>query len=173
MPVFVPGMPASMELATLAETGSPASLEAMVKTDPNVLYATHVTGVSGKLMPGETVMAEVVFDSTHRWVSIAGMLVHTNDGFAAYQGAVIPTSYGVNTYMAHVWDAGSEANTEACEDVPGVHCADTYDNARNMDGAEGMVLAHPGIHGMGAVPVMYDWRGPVAILNVSAHAMAK
>lgn len=173
MPVFVPGMEASMELATLAETGNPAPLQAMVETDPNVAYATHVTGMSGKVMPGETVMAEVVFDMTHRSVSIAGMLVHTNDGFAAYQGAMIPAGFSTNSYMVHVWDAGSEANTEACADVPGVHCVSSYDNARNMDGAEGMVLTHPGIHGMGDVPVMYDWRGPVAILKVSAYGMSQ
>ena len=173
MPIFRPGMPASMELATLAETGNPAPLQAMVGTDPSVAYATHVTGMSGKVMPGETVTAEVVFDTSHRWVSIAGMLVHTNDAFASYQGAMIPYGIGHNSYMAHVWDAGSEANTEACADVPGVHCVDTYDNARNMDGAEGMVLMHPGIHGMGDVPAMYDWRGPVAMLKVSAHGLTK
>ena len=173
MPVFTPGMAASTELATLAETGNPTSLQALVGTHPNVAYATHVTGVSGKVMPGETVTAEVVFDSLHRWVSIAGMLVHTNDAFASYQGAMIPTRYGYNSYMAHVWDAGSEANTEACADVPGVHCEDTYDNARNTEGAEGMVLMHPGIHGMGDVPAKYDWRGPVATLKVSAHGMTK
>ena len=173
MPIFTPGMAASMELATLAETGNPASLEAMVGTHADVAYATHVTGMSGKVMPGETVTAEIVFDARHKSVSIAGMLVHTNDGFAAYQGARIPTGYEVNSYKVHVWDAGSEANTEACADVPGVHCEDTYDNARNTDGAEGMVLIHPGIHGMGEVPVRYDWRGPVAILKVSAHGMAQ
>ncbi|MDE0125346.1 MAG: spondin domain-containing protein [Bryobacterales bacterium] len=173
MPIFTPGMAASMELATLAETGNPAPLEAMVRTHAAVAYATHVTGMSGKVMPGETVTAEVVFDARHQSVSIAGMLVHTNDAFAAYQGARIPAGYDVNSYKVHVWDAGSEANTEACEDVPGVHCEDTYDNARNMDGAEGMVLIHPGIHGMGDVPVRYDWRGPVAILKVSAHGMAR
>ena len=173
MPIFTPGMPASMELATLAETGNPAPLEAMLGTHPNVAYATHVTGMSGKVMPGETVTAEVVFDRSHRWVSIAGMLVHTNDAFASYQGAMIPYGMGHNSYMVHVWDAGSEANTEACADVPGVHCVDTYDNARNMDGAEGMVLMHSGIHGMGDVPVKYDWRGSVATLKVSAHGLTK
>lgn len=173
MPIFTPGMPASMELATLAETGNPSSLEAMVRTYPNVAYATHVTGVSGKVMPGETVTADIVYDGSHRYVSIAGMLVHTNDAFASYLGAMVPFGKGYNYYMADVWDAGSEANTEACADVPGVHCVDTYDNARNMDGAEGMVLMHSGIHGMGDVPVRYDWRGPVAMVTVSAHGMSK
>ena len=158
-PIFTAGKAASNELATLAETGSPQALEVMLKSDPNVLYATHLTGMSTVIMPGETVTADIVFDFTHLAVSIAGMLVSTNDGFVGYNGAQIPVR-GTNSYIAHAWDAGSEANTEACTDVPGPPCGDS-ENERVTEGAEGIVLIHPGIHGMAGVRARYDWRGPV------------
>ncbi len=158
-PIFTAGKAASNELATLAETGSPQALEALLRTDPNVLYATHLTGVSTVIMPGETVTAEIVFDFSHHAVSIASMLVSTNDGFVGYNGALIPVR-GTNSYFAHAWDAGSEANTEACTDVPGPPCGDA-ENERVTEGAEGLVLIHPGIHAMAGVTTRYDWRGPV------------
>ena len=158
-PIFTAGKTASNELATLAETGSPQALEVMLNSDPNVLYATHLTGMSTVIMPGETVTADIVFDFGNMAVSIAGMLVTTNDGFVGYSGALIPVR-GANSYFAHAWDAGSEANTEACTDLPGPPCGES-ENERVTEGAEGLVLIHPGIHGMAGVTSKYDWRGPV------------
>ena len=166
MPIFVPGLAASNELTTLAETGSPAALEAMLNTEHGILYATHLPGMATVIRPGETVTGEIVFDLAHMAVSIAGMLVSTNDGFVGYTGAEIPLR-GTRHYMAHAWDAGSEANTEACTDVPGPPCAEDTGNARVTDGAEGIVLIHPGIHGTAGVTHKYDWRGPVVMITVS------
>ncbi len=166
-PIFVPGEAASSELATLAETGSPQALQVMLNTDSSVLFATHLAGMSTVIPPGETVSGDIVFDYGHRAVSVAGMLVSTNDAFVAYNGAEIPT-VGTNTYLAHAWDAGSEANTEACTDLPGPPCAEDSGNARVTEDAEGIVFIHRGIHGTGDVtPSRYDWRGPVAKITVS------
>ena len=165
-PIFEPGLPPSAELATLAETGNTQALEAMLNTDHAVLYATHLAGRATIIMPGETVTGEVVFDFASQAVSIAGMLVSTNDGFVGFNGAEIPLR-GTHHYMAYAWDAGSEANTEACTDVPGPACAENSGNARVREGAEGIVLIHPGIHGGGGISPQYDWRGPVAMIEVS------
>ncbi len=166
-PIFVPGEAASNELATLAETGSPQALEAMLNTDPNVLFATYLTGMATVIGPGETVSGDIVFDFGNSSVSIAGMLVSTNDAFVAYNGAEIPT-FGSATYLAHAWDAGSEANTEACADLPGPPCSEDSGNARVTEGAEGFVFIHRGIQGTAEVPpARYDWRGPVAMITVS------
>ena len=167
MPIFVPGEAASNELATLAETGHPQALEVMLRNNPSVLFATHLTGMATVIAPGETVSGDFVFDYGHTAVSFASMLVSTNDAFVAYSGAKIPM-VGANTYMAHAWDAGSEANTEACTDVPGPPCSEDSGNARVTEGAEGIVLIHRGIHGTGDVsPSRYDWRGPIAKITVS------
>lgn len=166
-PIFVPGKAASNELATLAETGSPQALEVMLRNDPSVLFATHLAGTATVIPPGATVSGDFVFDYGHTAVSVASMLVSTNDAFVAYSGAKIPT-VGTHTYLAHAWDAGSEANTEACTDLPGPPCSEDSGNARVTEGAEGIVLIHRGIHGTGDVtPSRYDWRGPVAMITVS------
>ena len=166
-PIFVPGHAASNELATLAETGSPQALEVLLNTDPSVLFATHLAGMATVIRPGETVSGDFVFDFGHTAVSVAGMLVSTNDAFVAYNGAEIPM-FGTNTYLAHAWDAGSEANTEACTDLPGPPCSEDSGNARVTEDAEGLVFIHRGIHGTGDVtPSRYDWRGPVARITVS------
>jgi len=167
MPIFTPGAAASSELATLAETGNPVPLETLLRTDPAVLHATHLTGAATVIMPGETVSADIVFDFHHMSVSIASMLVSTNDAFVGYTGAQIPRSAGYTSYMAHAWDAGSEANTEACSDLPGPPCAEGSGNARVTDGAEGHVFIHPGIRAMADVPTQYDWRGPVARIKIT------
>lgn len=119
MPIFTPGDAASSELATLAETGSPVPLETLLRTDPTVLHATHLTGAATVIMPGETVSGDIVFDLHHMSVSIASMLVSTNDAFVGSSGAQIPSVGGFTAYLAHAWDAGSEANTEACSALPG------------------------------------------------------
>ncbi len=168
-PVYTVGMPASAELASLAEAGSPAALEALVKTDPSVLFATHLvgTGANNKIEPGETVSGDIIFNPAHLAVTIVGMLVSTNDGFMGYSGAEIPYRAAKMHYTAYAWDAGSEANTETCMDVPGPPCSAESGNARHTEGAEGMVLVHPGIHGMADVTRKYDWRGPVATFTIS------
>ncbi len=173
-PVFTPAMPASKELAELAEAGSPAALEAMMNTHPAVLHATHLPGMrpKSKIWPGDTVTADIAFDPGHMAVSIAGMLVSTNDGFVGYQGAEIPL-HGSRHYKAYAWDAGSEANTESCSDVPGPPCSAESGNARVTEGAEGVVLIHPGIHGMSDVTRKYDWRGPMVMFTVSGLGVAE
>ena len=64
-----------------------------------------------------------------------------------------------------VLDAGSEANTEACSDVPGPPCGSVH--ARHTDMAEGVVGLHQGLQGGGDLdPMHYGWHDPVATVSV-------
>jgi hypothetical protein len=57
------------------------------------------------------------------------------------------------------YDAGSEANTELCEHIPGPPCGN---QARMLTGAEGFVHVHRGIHGVGDLnEAAMDWNNPV------------
>ena len=66
----------------------------------------------------------------------------------------------------HVLDAGSEANTEACRDVPGPPCASV--GARHPAMAEGAVSVHQGLTGVGDLdPRVYGWTDPVADVTLT------
>lgn len=67
--------------------------------------------------------------------------------------------------VVRVFDAGSEANTERCDQIPGPPCGSA--GARALEGAEGHVALHGGILGVGDLdPAEWDWRNPV--LEVAA-----
>ena len=97
-------------------------------------------------------------------MSLVGMLANTNDAFYALQGVAGPSA-GAVTYYAVAWDAGSEANNEVCQFVPGPACQHFF--VRATEGAEGFVYVHSGIHGVGdLVPALHDWRNPVAKITI-------
>ncbi len=113
------GAPASIALEKLAEGGDNASLLSEAAAHAAVLASY---GGAGVLMPGlsETITA-TVSNHTGLALSMAGMLVNTNDGFAGIQaldvsGLAVGASQEV---MLAVFDAGTEANTEAVNTLPG------------------------------------------------------
>ena len=158
--VFTPGMPASEALATLAETGSPAMLETMLGRDLRVSSTAVLTGAATVIQPGESVAAEIE-TTPGQMVTLVGMLVSTNDAFAGARNIHVPY-YGSVEVMLNAYDAGSEANTEMCSDIPGPPCAEDSGNMRVTAGAEGFVYVHPGIRGDAEITLDRDWRNPVA-----------
>ena len=95
------------------------------------------------------------------------MLVSTNDAFAAVRGLRLPGGVGKSVRATgDAYDAGSEANTEDCAHIPGPPC----DNGgvRVIEGAEGYIHIHAGIHGIeDLVPAYRDWRNPVIEVTVT------
>jgi hypothetical protein len=161
--LFTLGEPASSQLATIAEEGDSAPLQAHLYTLPNILeYAT-----SGALFPGESVILEIMTRGRFRNISAVGMLASTNDAFFAVNNVHAP-KHGVRNIMALAYDAGSEANTELCEFIPGPPCGNhEHDPAE----AEGFVHVHAGIHGIqdpddGLDPAIHDWRNPVVKVSI-------
>lgn len=160
--LFETGEPATYELARLAEDGDTTGLTGLAGDDPNVLdYAVS----DGPIFPGETVTVEVPANLRFNRVSLAGMLVTTNDGFVAVQGKSIPFGQRKATFEARAYDAGSEANSEECAYIPGPPCGNggVHDDAD----AEGYVHVHGGIHGIAdLLPERDDWRNPVAEITI-------
>lgn len=162
---FELGEPASEALAALAEDGDGSALLAAVEATPGVTDVATIRGAGGgKIMPGETAVVEFPARGYAQFVSLAGMLVTTNDAFAAIRNLHMP-DYGTVVVDALAYDAGSESNTESCDHIPGPPCGNA--GVRVTDGAEGFVHVHPGISGEGDVPaISYDWRNPVARISV-------
>lgn len=163
-PLFMPGQPASPEVAGVAEDAMLDPLVESLSNSANVRKVAVLTGAEGPILPGET--ATIIIEGSH-WasqVSLMGMLVSTNDAFYGINGARAPMA-GSKAYQLPAYDAGSEANTERCEHIPGPPCG--HGGVRVTEGAEGYVHIHAGIHGIGDLePTEADWNNPVALLKV-------
>jgi hypothetical protein len=158
--LFTPGSPARDELAMLAEGGDTAPLTESLLMDRRV---RHVMTTGGPLGPGETVVVEIPGHWRYGYVSLAAMLLPTNDGFISLNGVMAPRGRRTVMYLSPGYDAGSEINDESCEFIPGPFgCDGTGEGYSPADG-EGYVHIHGGIHGIGDISAAdYDWRNPVA-----------
>jgi len=160
--LFSPGELASDELAALAEGGNTLPLSALLGTREDI-YDVVFTG--DPILPGTSVTLEIKSRGSFNRLSLAGMLATTNDGFFAINGSIFPPLS--QTLTAGAYDAGSEANTEACSDIPGPPCDPDSGNLRVTAGAEGFVHVHNGIHGTGDLNAAnLDWRNPVAKIHI-------
>ncbi|HHG3599744.1 TPA: spondin domain-containing protein [Vibrio parahaemolyticus] len=117
--LFEIGQSASVELEHLAEGGSNAELIALMNSDDNVYQ-----GVSGNglLLPGSSDEVTITVNP-HRYgyLSLASMLVNTNDAFVGETGLSLKSlavgeSYEMNM---NVWDSGTELNDELAATIPG------------------------------------------------------
>jgi hypothetical protein len=113
------------------------------------------------------------------YLTLLGMLVTTNDAFLTWTAPVAvlgamgdamgemdatamtpPFADGV----VRVLDAGSEANTERCEHIPGPPCGSG--GVRVTEGAEDQVHLHGGVLGVGDLdPAEWDWLNPVVMVS--------
>jgi hypothetical protein len=104
-------------------------------------------------------------------LSLAGMLLPTNDNFVALNGISLPRSGG-RQHLALAYDAGTEINDQSCRNIPGPLCGGEGVSAGS---GEGRVHVGNGIHDLGSEdedgfqiisPMPYDWRNPVALVTV-------
>lgn len=156
--------PAGEELAKLAEGGDTEPLAGLLEETGGVY---SMTTTADPLLPGQSVVVELPVDGRRVYLSMASMLLPTNDGFIALSSAELPRfKHGAITYFVPGYDAGSEINDELCASIPGPHCGgEGYSSAAG----EGKVHVHSGIHGVGELgPENYDWRNPVAMVSITS-----
>ncbi|MEL6184926.1 MAG: spondin domain-containing protein [Myxococcota bacterium] len=160
--IFEVGMPASPELAAVAEDAVNAGLETLLDGSSRVF--DRQTG-GAPIPPGQSAALEITADRWATRLSSVGMLVVTNDAFFGFNGVKLP-NWGSRTYRAVAYDAGSEANTEDCDDIPGPPCGNP--GVRQTVDAEGYVHVHAGIHGLAdLVPSRHDWRNPTVQITIT------
>jgi len=158
------GTPASPELAAVAEDADGAGLLALAASTPLV---TDVAVGPAPLPPGQTVVLEVAAAKPFDKITVLGMLVVTNDAFFGVNSIDLPFRRMKETRYAVAYDAGSEANNESCDFIPGPPCGNA--GVRATDGAEGFVHVHAGIHGGGDLdPATFDWRNPVVRVQIQS-----
>lgn len=172
--LFSVGQPASAELATLAEEGNPTPLMEAAMGMEGVFDAAVAFGPGDPpvIPPGQSASVMVEGTFKYRWLSVVGMLATTNDSFFAVSGVQLPARLALYflgprsmTLNAPAYDAGSEANSESCDYIPGPPCGNhVHDPAE----PEGFVHISNGIQGIGDINAAAgDWRNPVARVTIT------
>jgi hypothetical protein len=188
--LFDPGRRASYELQQLAENGNAGPLLAALDPANNraVNAVTNVArGAAGpapivpKGDPGASGFASaqsfiLTGGRGANYVSIASMLICTNDGFVGLDSIKLPRHVGdTATYFAAGYDAGTENNTEdfrdmvpPCQGLIGVSSSDAGTGETNKDLAQnGVIGLHPGVQGgSDLVPGTHGWVDPTAMYFV-------
>jgi len=160
--MFAPGMAASMELQALAEDGDNSSLAMSMGADIEVL---DVVTYPGNILPGSSMTMNVTMDAFHRTLSMAGMLVTTNDAFFGIDGVTMGNGVDSAVFFAPVFDSGTEANSEDGMYIPGP----PFGNGGSHDPAmaEGFIHLSSGIHGGSSLaPAAWDWGSSAARIEV-------
>jgi len=165
--LFTLGAAASGELEIIAESGNPVPLS-------NSLIATgaamDVVTSAGVLAPGKSVTLTVKTSHKYRHITVASMLVPTNDAFFAVNGIRTPKGHKTLTVYSPAYDAGTETNDELCDAIPGPPFICTGEGV-SAAGGEGYVHIHAGIQGVGdLIKANHDWRNPVAKITISRTA---
>lgn len=179
--VFAVGEPASEGVREIAENGNLAPLVAALGG------ARHVTasGVALRdgagpppVLPGETRTVTFSTSPSGTRLSLAAMLICTNDGFTGADTVRLPRRVGARVDVeAFAYDAGSEVNTEdfadivpPCQGLIGVGSDDAGTGMSDPALAEGGVIGHHagivggedlqvGVHG-------WDVDAPVAAITI-------
>ena len=162
--IFELGAPASKELTAIAEGGDTSLLAATLGKDPQVV---DVQSSAGLLSPGDSVTVIVRASHGAKRISLASMMLPTNDGFVALDSVKAPKR-GSLTYYSPGYDGGTEPNDEWCMHIPGPTCKGAGPSPDGSPDDEGYVHIHRGIHGVGDLrPAVYDWRNPVAKVTIT------
>ncbi|MEZ8777185.1 spondin domain-containing protein [Vibrio splendidus] len=117
--LFEVGQSASVDLEYLAEGGSNAQLLALSDSDANVYQ-----GISGNglILSGEQDTVSIRVDRNQEgYISVASMLVNTNDAFVGESGLSLKSLAVGDTFVMNmnVWDSGTELNDELAATIPG------------------------------------------------------
>jgi Spondin_N len=140
---WVLGQAASTDIDALAEGGSPDAFITSAGTDPNVMDTVSGTAPIGM---GAMDMFELTAGrDTDIYLSLASMLVNTNDAFVGIHSVNLETlAVGDSRVLfANALDTGTEANSEALSSIPGPAANGEGFNAARDD--QDIITVHPGV----------------------------
>ena len=115
--VFTVGAPASAGVQAVAENGDVPALVAELAGSSRVDQVV-VGDADGPVLPGHSTSFEITASPGHRRLSLASMLICSNDGFTGLDTARLPRRSGHSVeYLLAGYDAGTEINTEDFDDL--------------------------------------------------------
>ncbi len=164
--IFEVGSAASPGLQAIAENGAAGVLAAELGSNPRV-GDVAVAG-SAPFGSGESVWADIVSTPGAGKLSVAGMLICTNDGFGAIDSVQLNNNGKTRTLFGFAYDAGTEINTEAYVDlVPPCDGLGQTGTTNPALAEGGVVHAHAGIQGGGDLtPGAHGWTGAVIKVTI-------
>ena len=185
--LFQVGSAASFGLKEIAENGNNAPMLARLSSDADVSDVVEApggplvpAGSPGDAMFGQSTTFPINAERGARFLSLAAMLICTNDGFTGVNSVRLPSQVGRSvTVETAGYDAGTEINTEdfadivpPCQGLIGVSSGEPGTGSSNPALAEGGVIAHHGgiLGGSDLVPAVHGWdvNAPVARITVTA-----
>lgn len=161
---FEIGATASVGLETLAEGGNPQVLLDEAET-ANVLYTNALSGLT---TPGSTNEITFTVDNEDLKLSIASMLVKTNDAFVGAKDIDLNFT-GTKTFNLNVYDSGTELNDELASTLPGLG-GEGFNSNRND--SNDFVTLHTGVvtadDGLSTSGLSFSdrWDNPAAVLTI-------
>ncbi len=174
--VFEVGEAASEGIRLIAEDGAPATAVGEVGGTAGVfdVLATTVPvgciGCGGPPFP-TSLTTEITARGSANRLSLAVMLICTNDGFTGLDGVKLPGGFKPKTFYAMGYDAGTEANDELytsivdpCGGIGPV--AVPGDGMNNRTPTSDVITHHPGIQGGGDLVAAHEWEDPVLKVTV-------
>jgi hypothetical protein len=182
--LFMVGSAATPELQAMAEGGDISGLVAMLtNSDANV----SENPAAGLLAPGASTSFDLSTDTTNAYLSLAAMVLPSNDGFVGTSNWMIPEASGTYTIFLNAYDAGTEANDElvnggGAAGVPGIPAApggDAGTGGTGVTDTESNTLVHIHRGSIGDDDVnggksdlnnsIHRWLNPVAKLTVTVQ----
>jgi Spondin_N len=184
--MFTVGRPASFALKEIAENGNLAPMVASLDANAQVSDSTAAgaplvpAGLPGSATFDDSVTLRVTASEGAKFLSLASMLICTNDGFTGIDSLRLPKDIGEEvTVTSNAYDAGTEINTEdfadivpPCQALVGVSSGEPGTGTSNPGLAEGGVIHHHAgiVGGADLVPAIHGWTDPVAGITVTRVA---
>lgn len=180
--MFEVGQSASAELEAIAEDGNQGPLAAALGANDkvtDVVDAGRPLTLSGATVGDftDTVTLEIQGRNSDV-LSVVGMLICTNDGFAGLSSVELPRR-GARVHALRAYDAGTERNTQASADLvdpcsllgPAPLNGDANGNNNDSVASGSQVVEqHPRIrHDRGDLSAAHDWPGretPIAFIII-------
>jgi hypothetical protein len=174
--VFTVGKMASEGIRLIAENGDNSVLAAALNDkhlirDVREVVATDVP-VHRAGGPGSSSLT-ITIDArgNANRLSLATMLICTNDGFTGLDGVKLPGGFAPVTYYAGAYDAGTEMNDEIythivdpCGAIGPVMAPPDGMNLRTPTNAN--ISMHLGIQGGDDLTAAHDWTDPVVAITI-------
>lgn len=170
--IFHSAEAASDELQALAEGGSIDGVNVLLSG----YGADIVTNPAGGLLgAGANTEFTLTNSDGNDYLSLAAMMLPTNDGFVGLDSWKIPAQAGTYTVLLNAYDAGTEANDEIISNVPNpIGITSTGASGVTAEIGNSNVHIHPGVIGDSDSDAgisdfdsrVHRWLNPVAKLTV-------
>jgi hypothetical protein len=173
--VWASGAAASEGIRLIAENGEEAVAVAELTVVPGVFDVVDIAPPTNRVVGGAPLPNPQSFEitaaaSTNR-LSLAVMLICTNDGFTGLSGIKLPGGFRPEVRDVGAWDAGTEQNNERFDQIVDA-CTQAGPVTHPPDGngrvaTSRVILPHPNLQGVGDLSVtLHGWSFPVARITV-------